>query len=283
MTRSRYRPPGLPAIRNLLLQEPEANAFLLGDITAHGLSRPPFQEASVETDASGKPMAVLLRHFGVVLYYEAPGSEPDRARLGRSVADWVRSGKATRMSALNRCLDPLEPWLPPLHRSQRLHLASCRPDTAVAPGWLATVGQRAADDGLRILGTGPEDQDLVERIVRAQRQIPEFTVSDEAVQVIMEGLRSGQGFNLIAMREEEIIARAAWGAANEASAMIVGVFTLPRWRGRGLASLLVADLVRRLHLRGLIAALFYDNPAAGSIYKRLGFVDMDRYRMVHFA
>ncbi len=277
------RTPNLPAIRNLLLREPEANAFLLGDLAAHGLNRAPFQEAVVEQDAGGQPIAVLLRHFGVALYYEAAEAEPDRGRFGRVVSDWVHAGKANRMGGLRRCLDPLEPWLPPVGRGQELYLARCGPEEARAPEWLSEVRAEAGRDRIRLRSTAADDLPLIERLVAAQRLIPEFTVSDEAVQVLVEGLRSGQGFNLVALKEDALIARAAWAAANEASAMIVGVFTLPQWRGRGLASLLVADLVRRLHESGLVAALFYNNPAAGSIYRRLGFVDMDRYRMLHFA
>ena len=63
--------------------------------------------------------------------------------------------------------------------------------------------------------------------------------------------------------------------------MIVGVGTLKEYRGRGYASWLVGKLCQDLldDGKGFIC-LFYNNPAAGRIYHRIGFSEMGEYGLL---
>ena len=63
-------------------------------------------------------------------------------------------------------------------------------------------------------------------------------------------------------------------------AMIGGVFTPPRLRNRGCATACMAALCRELLQEGIQPCLFYDNPRAGSICRRLGFRDIGTWRML---
>jgi uncharacterized protein len=65
--------------------------------------------------------------------------------------------------------------------------------------------------------------------------------------------------------------------------LIGGVYTLPSARGKGYAaactSLLAADLQRD----GKMPCLFYENPTAGKVYRRLGFEDASRWAVLYLA
>jgi predicted GNAT family acetyltransferase len=61
--------------------------------------------------------------------------------------------------------------------------------------------------------------------------------------------------------------------------MVVGVCTKEEYRKRGLASIVVEKLVKDVLAEGKIACLFYDNPEAGRIYKRIGFKDIGMWTM----
>ena len=67
---------------------------------------------------------------------------------------------------------------------------------------------------------------------------------------------------------------------NSVSAMVVGVATLPGWRGRGFARACVHAAAAHSFAAGRrYLCLFYDNPAAGRIYHALGFADVGRFGM----
>ena len=58
-------------------------------------------------------------------------------------------------------------------------------------------------------------------------------------------------------------------------AVVAAVYTLPEMRGRGYASRVTASVCRELQSNGLTPHLFYENPIAGHVYRKLGFVDRD--------
>lgn len=61
--------------------------------------------------------------------------------------------------------------------------------------------------------------------------------------------------------------------------MIVGVCTHKDYRNQGLASKLMTALVNDVLDEKQYVCLFYDNPAAGKIYKNVGFMDMGLWTM----
>ena len=63
------------------------------------------------------------------------------------------------------------------------------------------------------------------------------------------------------------------------AAMIGGVFTPEPWRNRGYASAAMTRLCTELISESKQPCLFYDNPAAGAIYRRLGFEDIGPWNM----
>jgi predicted GNAT family acetyltransferase len=64
------------------------------------------------------------------------------------------------------------------------------------------------------------------------------------------------------------------------AAMVGGVFTPEPLRNRGYASAALTHLCAELIAEGKQPCLFYDNPKAGSIYRRLGFEDIGPWHMV---
>ncbi len=52
------------------------------------------------------------------------------------------------------------------------------------------------------------------------------------------------------------------------------------WRNRGYASAALTRLCAELLAQGKQPCLFYDNPAAGVIYRRLGFEDIGPWNLV---
>jgi predicted GNAT family acetyltransferase len=81
---------------------------------------------------------------------------------------------------------------------------------------------------------------------------------------------------------DELVATAASAADSSEGSMVVGVATKEGYRKKGYASLAVQSLLRDRFGKGQrFVCLFYDNPEAGQIYHKFGFVDVAPYTMIH--
>lgn len=63
------------------------------------------------------------------------------------------------------------------------------------------------------------------------------------------------------------------------SAMVVAVATLENYKKKGNATKCMLKLCNELLLEGKDLCLFYDNPEAGAIYKKIGFKDIGFWMM----
>lgn len=89
-------------------------------------------------------------------------------------------------------------------------------------------------------------------------------------------LATGQ-FRYSLWLDREPVAMAAIGAPTGTGERIGGVYTPPRWRGRGYAGALVAAMTREGFDRGLERVLLYTdatNPISNRLYARVGYRDV---------
>jgi predicted GNAT family acetyltransferase len=77
-----------------------------------------------------------------------------------------------------------------------------------------------------------------------------------------------------------IVSAAQTTVETSGAAMIGGVFTPQPLRNRGYASAAMTHLCAELMSEEKQPCLFYDNPAAGAIYRRLGFEDIGPWHLV---
>lgn len=85
--------------------------------------------------------------------------------------------------------------------------------------------------------------------------------------------RAGRGYH-ITNDKDEIVCSSETTAENSYSAMIVAVCTNPFYRRHGYATAVLSKLCNCLLVERKTLCLFYDNLAAGKIYKSLGFEDI---------
>ena len=80
------------------------------------------------------------------------------------------------------------------------------------------------------------------------------------------------------------VAKAATNALGFSYAQIGGVYTVPRFRARGVAGLVMEGLLRELSERGLAPCLFVkqSNPAAIRLYERLCFSVLSDFRISYY-
>ena len=97
----------------------------------------------------------------------------------------------------------------------------------------------------------------------------------DRVLVIETPLRGGRG--------SRIASCALINVEGAEAGLIGGVYTLPEMRGRGYAAACVSALCRDLQADGKTPCLFYENPVAGRLYRRLGFADAGQWSVLYLA
>ena len=78
----------------------------------------------------------------------------------------------------------------------------------------------------------------------------------------------------------KVVSSASSTAEISTSAMVVGVCTDPEFRGKGYASKCTATLSYELLKEGKQPCLFYDNPAAGNIYRKMGYKEIGKWDLM---
>ena len=84
----------------------------------------------------------------------------------------------------------------------------------------------------------------------------------------------------LAEADGEILSAALTNAEITNAAMIGGVYTPPAQRGRGLSQAVCSALCADLLKSGKQPVLYWDNPAAGTVYRKLGFQPRGQWRAV---
>jgi predicted GNAT family acetyltransferase len=244
----------------LLTREPAFNLFLIGDIENYGMSAP-FQKVWGDFDANGLLQAVLLRYYNSFLAY-APNSF-DLWGFARTMRQQrqveIVSGRA----------ETVERFLPLLGggRFKLTHYAELPSNSLLPPPNGAVPHKATLAD--------------VSSIFALKRQIAEFRLVPTAEESFRRTLATGSGRSFIVRTNGKVISIASTTAENSRSAMVVGVCTHPDYRCQGLATACLQALCRELKQEGKSLCLFYDNPQAGSIYRRLGFTELGMWGMLY--
>ena len=117
----------------------------------------------------------------------------------------------------------------------------------------------------------------IDEVIELQRGIAEFSGIDEAADGLRKNLESNTGRTAVIRVDGQVVSAASSAAESSFCANIIGVCTAKEFRNRGLATACMTHICNRLTQEGKTVCLFYENPAAGRIYQRLGFRDVGRW------
>ena len=245
------------------MKEPEYNIFIIGDIENHGFDKG-FQEVFAH-ELENRIDGILLRYMDNFVVY-SHSTEFD----AKVVADKIRSyGKDCNINGKAEIVEKLCPYFPEL---------------TVNFDYLSRLdsvkdGNHRSFSAVRLIPSNAKD------VIELYLQVEEFRegVNGKEEKAIIErrfAMEHGElTYGII--EQGKLLSVATATARNSQSAMIIGVCTLPGERGKGYASAVVSALCEACLNEGAkFLCLFYDNPAAGRIYRRIGFVEMGRYMML---
>lgn len=252
-------------LMELVGKNPAINLYIIGDVENFGFEQD-FMELWGESDSVDGPLkAVILRFYGSYLpYSEGPFDAEGFAELLR------RNKNAEMISGSLEVVRTLSKWLNIRQEKEMLFAELTEMNEEI---------RTAASAPVPIQKATTQDVDAICTLTDV---ITEFTSSPEdARKTLHKTLESGTGRTYFVEQNGEVIATASTAAENSRSAMIVAVATHPEYRGQKLASQVVAQLCADILAEGKSLCLFYNNPQAGLIYKKLGFRDIDKWSMTY--
>ena len=245
--------------------EPEYNLFILGDVENFGFDHPDLEVFAQEE--GNRWRCLLLRYLDNYVLYSREG-----AFYREEVAALMNQAPFNVLSGKSQVVDPMASFFP--RRAVR-HTYLARLDRY--PRWDEPLPPHVSVSQL-----GPEHApDIVHLYLEVEQFAPLYRGREEQAirEVRMNLLGGGRTFG--AFSGGRLAAVASTTSECTRGAMVGGVATAPEFRRQGLASALVSRLCTYCLSGGMeFLCLFYDNPAAGRIYRRLGFEEMGLYTML---
>lgn len=258
------------AILEYVGKEPEMNLFLIGDLENFGVENETVN-FYLHEERDRWDFLILRFHEFYILY-----SQYEDYNAGEAIA-FFRGRTPECISAKTVLLERIAPAFPQWEIDST-YMSRCDPVGTEGDG-----GPKAPDGfTVRSLEKAdvPEAIDLLSEIEEFAKTYKK-TEREEQIRRMEEEMAQGSKAAVGGFLEGRMVSVASTSAENSESAMIVGVATAPRLRGRGYASAVVRELCRDCFGRGKkYLCLFYDNPVAGRIYNRIGFRELGEYGML---
>jgi uncharacterized protein len=242
-----------------LSEEPSINLFIIGDIEAFGYTSES-QEIWAEFDDQSTIKAVLLRfHQSFIPYAKGEFDTSGFVSIMKNYSQPILLSGKSDIVAKFEAFDDLQ-----LGKKQVTYFAECRTDECLSPD--EVVYKKAS----------LEDED---QILQLRQTIEEFHVRSDARDVLVQSMEANTSRTYFTEENGILTSCVSTAAENSISAMIVGVCTRKEYRRNGLATSIMQNLFQDVLEEGKTLCLFYDNPEAGRIYKRLGFKDIGMWTM----
>lgn len=249
--------------RNIVLdyvvKEPSKNLFIIGDIEQHGFNKD-FQEVWGKFDEDNNLRGILLRYTNnFIPYIEKLDEDVYEFKdiIRKYKGKKIISGKDTIIEKFKDVLEDYEEKI--------TYFCELKDDKKLLK-WDDTIKLGIEEDAQRIY-------DLLSTI-------EEFSV-EYSVDTIRSRIKDNSTVSYyIENDDKEIITISQITAENSKSAMVVGVATKKEYREQGYMGKCLSKLCSDLLKRNKTLCLFYDNPKAGRVYRRIGFKEIGIWTML---
>jgi uncharacterized protein len=247
-------------VMRFLMDEPSLNLFIIGDIESFGYDSY-FQELWGDFSTSGELRGVLLRFYNSYIPYGK-----DNFDL-KGFIEIIGKDPEFKLSGVEKIVERFEDGLKgKLGKKQVTYFSECTKEQF--------NGSDSVYPNIRKAEIGD-----IDKIISLREGILEFIPNPKAKEMMTKSMKVGTARTYYLEVEGEMAASASTTAENSLSAMIVGVCTGLGHRKKGYASQVMEKLMADVFMEGKTLCLFYDNPEAGRIYKRLGFNDIGKWTM----
>ncbi|WP_226036266.1 GNAT family N-acetyltransferase [Aquibacillus saliphilus] len=246
--------------QQLIRQKPAENLFIIGDIEAFGYQQD-FQKIWGDFSVDGELRAILLKYEVNFIPFALGEFDVE------GFAKVINENEYQVVSGLDDIIEQMEPFLNRTITSNRkLYYAKCNQLKA---------NNQSTDENVKLVSI-----DDLPRLEQLLRSVPEFQDLEFNYHSKQRNIESGVSRSYYIEQDERMVSTVSTAAENSMSAMIVGVGTEAEYKRRGYATKCLVQLCQDVLAEGKELCLFYDNPDAGKIYKRIGFSDIGFWKML---
>lgn len=245
---------------------PAENLFIIGDIDAFGFDS---DKVTVwgDFDESGSLTSILLRYKENFIPYARNIDQLDGKAWGDVI---IQAGPLRMISGLKTQVGKILPYISRTEKGKKLCFYAKREDDL-------PLNKDAARGDVKM--AFPEEAD---KIVQLRSEIAEFADSSEDPSDLQKNMEKGFSRTYYIEEKDEPVSVVSTTAETRGAAMIVGVCTKKGYEHRGFATGCLIKMIAALKAEHKQPCLFYDNPEAGKIYKKLGFSDIGEWVMVSY-
>ncbi|MCF8009434.1 MAG: GNAT family N-acetyltransferase [Halanaerobiales bacterium] len=243
-----------------LIAEPALNLFMLGDIENYGFNNVDFQRLWGEFDNQGKIKSVLLRYYDNNIIYSRGDYNVEK------ISEVIKANNPKMLTGKKESVQKLDSFLE-ISNKRDTYFTKLNKAKELYKGNLLNKVKKTRVKEVKYLWElhkRIKEFDDLESLERKEKKYKDKT---------------GRGYHILNEKGNKAISCAETTAENSYSAMIIGVATDPDYRNKGLASAVMSKLCKEVLKEGKELCLFYDNPKAGKIYKRIGFEDIGIWSM----
>lgn len=259
-------------ILRYISKEPEVNLYISGDIEAYGV-KDPVVVASFGADETTWDAIVLGLNNNFVIYSQS--GDFDVQEVSNFIVSLAADGKPRHLNARLDIARKISPFFPD-YSLEQCRLARCTP-----------VNHDITQDlpeSVEIRMVQGEDYDLLFdalETVENTTHVPRGSSEREEEKARKASASKVGCFTVGIFQDDRLLSTAGISSASKQGAMLTGVATRPDERGKGLATAAVYATCNECFRRGMdYVALYYTNPVAARIYKRIGFEDVADFGML---
>ncbi|RDY24787.1 GNAT family N-acetyltransferase [Romboutsia maritimum] len=243
-------------VMEYLKREPEFNLFIIGDIERYGYDNY-FLSIWADINKRGSIDAILLKYFGFLIFYSDYKYDKD---------DFFYFLKDVDYSEISGKTDCLEKLASKLKCRKIREVKFCKLENE------KFLKENEKNVKLKRVKFGN-----IGKVVNLYESIDEF--ENTTVENIKNSLKTGRGYCIEVDRK--VVAMAKSTSENNTHAMLVGIGTHPKYRNKGYATKCTKKICMEIIKDHKIPCLFYDNEAAGRIYKKLGFKEIGKWSIYY--
>ncbi|MBH0169968.1 GNAT family N-acetyltransferase [Fictibacillus sp. 18YEL24] len=242
-------------VMKLLGKKPAENLFTLWGIESYGYEAD-IQMLWGQFDSKGDLIAVLCKFKNKYTpYWET------ECNL-QKFADIINTDTNEKeVNGIERLTQEIEPFITDGYdKRESYYYAKCDPKQDLN-----------SSDSVRCIS-----KEEIPQLISFYQEVPEFK-REYNPESFIDQMNNGWSRIFVIEEHEKFVSSASTVCETSVAAMVSGVCTLPAKKGKGLASICIEHLMYNLFQENKTLTLFYDNPEAGRIYKRLGFKDIEKW------
>ncbi|MFZ7131141.1 MAG: GNAT family N-acetyltransferase [Eubacteriales bacterium] len=244
-------------IMEYLMQEPEMNLFIIGDIENYGYKD---KNIDVWIQLEGKHIiAILMRFYDSLIFHAAQHFDL------KGFIHKIQSIQFNYLSGKEEIMDKIDEYF---NFKSKKSMVISKLDRSTYKEVYHNY-----KENIQFLNT-----ENIDRYIELRNSIREFGAPPNRENTLV-ALKNKFSRGCYIEKDNKMVSIAQTTAENKYAAMIVGVCTAEAYRGKGYASKCVQKLCREVLGEGKSLCLFYENPIAAKIYKNVGFVDIGQWKM----